>query len=71
MSTSITVFDRIKSLSLDEMAGLLSKMCKNAETCDNCPFEAVDDWDCPCSESIEDWKEFLKGNANNDRRKAN
>lgn len=70
MTEYITVFDRIKSLSLDEMAGLLSKMCKNAETCDNCPFEAVDDWDCPCSESVEDWKDFLKGEANNGQGQA-
>ena len=66
---SITVFERLKSLSLEEMASLLSRMCKNAETCDKCPFEAVDDWDCPCSESIDDWIEFLKGDANNERKK--
>lgn len=59
----MTKLEKIKSLSLDEMASLLSRMCKNAETCDNCPFEP----DCPSSENVDDWKEFLQGEADNER----
>ena len=57
MTEFITVYEKLKSLSLDEMATALSKMCKNAENCSLCPFG---EWDCPCSESEKAWKEFLQ-----------
>lgn len=57
MTEFITVYEKIKSLSLDEMASLCSRICKNSETCEGCPFETID---CPCSESESAWKEFLQ-----------
>lgn len=61
MTEFITVFEKIKALSLDEMASLLGRMCKNAESCDECPFDPdKTNCDCPCSHHVSAWKEFLQ-----------
>ena len=57
MTEFITVYEKLKSLSLDEMARLLSGMCANAEDCTECPFG---DCDCPCSNHEKAWEEFLR-----------
>jgi hypothetical protein len=48
-------YDRIKSMSVEEMAKLAQKICKNMESCYTCPFENH----CAESEDIEDIKQWL------------
>lgn len=61
MTEFITVYEKLKSLTLDEWASLLSQLCKNAETCAECPLDpARSNWDCPCTEKESAWKEWLQ-----------
>ena len=48
-------YEKIKQMSLEEIAEILCNICRNAETCRRCPFED----DCPKSEAIDAWKEWL------------
>ena len=49
-------YNRIVNQSLEEMAWMLSQFCHIAEQCHECPFVA----DCPESESLRDWEEWLR-----------
>lgn len=61
MPEFITMYERLRSLSLEEWASLLSQLCKNAETCAECPLDpARSDWDCPCCVEEEAWKMWLQ-----------
>jgi hypothetical protein len=66
MNERITWIEKIQSMSLDDMAIMLSKMCRIAESCSGCPF---DNGDCPCCTMREKWKEWLQKSANADIRR--
>ena len=50
----ITNYDRIRSMSKEELAKALSAVCSASENCDLCPLK-----DCPCSETTTDWLVWL------------
>jgi hypothetical protein len=51
----MTRFEKIKQMSVDELAEVLCLMCRQTETCDGCKFY----YDCPESECVDAWKMWL------------
>lgn len=55
----MTNYERIKGMSVEEMAVVLSKMCKIAEDCQHCPFYE----NCHESETDYAWEQWLESEA--------
>ena len=60
----MTNYERIKGMSVEEMAVMLSKMCTIAEDCPHCPFYD----DCPEGETDYIWEQWLEQEAESDDR---
>lgn len=57
----MTNYEYIRDMSVDEMAKLLSEICKNSSDCEHCPF-----WDnCPEEETCTEWEKWLKRSRDN------
>ncbi len=55
----ITNYDRIKGMSKEQLAEVLSRFCSISENCDECPIE-----NCPCCESKDAWLAWLNSEEN-------
>ena len=56
----MTNYEKIKNMSVEEMAETCLKICESAETCSNCPFTK----DCPANESGQTFTKWLESEAN-------
>lgn len=60
-------YDKIRSLSVEEMAALLSAACKKAEDCVDCPFNKPEFGLCPTSIEKEHWVLWLNSDPSKEQ----